>query len=373
MSELVPSAIPLSLGLDLQSPKLLAPPGSILDTLNYEQVDFQGQKRIDGYVRYDGSIGSYQDVVYDIVISDNFPISAGDAIFLTDGTLVGVAVSDMVASQFRMVVINQNYAPEAGDNYTAGAVIAVAELKQILEPEAHYQALLTANSALRSRVTDLPGPVAGLHWFDDRLYAVASALRVEVPGHTLMPNDEYEGFPVLAVDDSTVTIGGVQHELDSVRSNIATLFQSRTEQQAIDELADASQYGWSFVHQGWSVPFENGISLYGELIALNLNLSGVGTQGPTSIAGDNGRPLLVTQKVPISNAAPQANGWKSTDSPTVYSITASDVRTVDDTMLYADAHIAWIEGSTDIFRPAFDGTTAVEYPANNVINVVVDP
>ena len=47
--------MPLDKGLNLQTAKILAPEGSVLDSLNYEQVDFQGQKRIDGYARYDGS------------------------------------------------------------------------------------------------------------------------------------------------------------------------------------------------------------------------------------------------------------------------------------------------------------------------------
>ena len=63
MSELIPNILSLDKGLDLQSPKLTAPPGSVLDSLNYEQVDFQGQKRIDGYTRYDGSpLSAVKDV-----------------------------------------------------------------------------------------------------------------------------------------------------------------------------------------------------------------------------------------------------------------------------------------------------------------------
>ena len=48
MSELVPSVLVLDKGLNLQTAKFIAPPGSVFDTLNYEQVDFQGHKRIDG-------------------------------------------------------------------------------------------------------------------------------------------------------------------------------------------------------------------------------------------------------------------------------------------------------------------------------------
>ena len=40
MSDLVPSVLPLDKGLDLQTAKIIAPPGSVLDSLNYEQVDF---------------------------------------------------------------------------------------------------------------------------------------------------------------------------------------------------------------------------------------------------------------------------------------------------------------------------------------------
>lgn len=67
MSELIPNILALDKGLDLQSPKLTAPPGSVLDSLNYEQVDFQGQKRIDGFVRYDGGPLS---AVYDVYLMD---------------------------------------------------------------------------------------------------------------------------------------------------------------------------------------------------------------------------------------------------------------------------------------------------------------
>ena len=50
MSELVPSLIELSKGLDLQSPKLTAEAGSLLDALNYEQVDFQGKKELTAFL-----------------------------------------------------------------------------------------------------------------------------------------------------------------------------------------------------------------------------------------------------------------------------------------------------------------------------------
>lgn len=56
MTNLIPSVIPLVTGLDLQSPKVVAKPGTMLSCKNYELVDQMGYKRIDGYVPYGGNI-----------------------------------------------------------------------------------------------------------------------------------------------------------------------------------------------------------------------------------------------------------------------------------------------------------------------------
>src|SRR5690606_1853351 len=119
------------------------------------------------------------------------------------------------------------------------------------------------------------GPVAGLHWFNDRLYAVASVAKIAATTN-VYPNETVNGRPVLKVVNGYIYLGGL--ETGDVGSDMASLFQSRTEQQALDELGDAGLYGWEFVHQGWSVPFENGVSLYGDLAALNRNRKGVGVQ-----------------------------------------------------------------------------------------------
>src|SRR5690606_18033994 len=221
------------------------------------------------------------------------------------------------------------------------------------------------------RVTSLPGPVAGLHWFNDRLYAVASALRVELgSGHGYMPNDELNGFPVLAVDNTTVTVGGVGIPAAGVTSETATLFQSRSEQQALDELVDVSQHGWDFIHQGWSVPFENGVSLYGSLPALNLNINGVGVSGSTPITGSNGRAMSLSQKVEVTNRTRQVNGWKTSSSPGVYNLEVSALSDVDTLYIYADAYFRWDGTTGEVTAPGVDSPLD-EYPANNAVVVEV--
>lgn len=376
-SRLVPDFVPLDQGLNLQVAKITAPPGTVLDSLNYEQVDFLGQKRIDGYVRYDGSLRSDQDILYVVSlaaegVNETFlghAVLAGEEIVGVGAALGADGASVVIA------IINENLVPEVGDELTflpgTYEVTAVEELATVVTPSEQYQTILESNQALRDRVTSLPGPVAGLHWFNDRLYAVASALRIDVgSGHGYQPNDDYAGFPVLAVDTSTIVVGGVGDGGAGVTSEVATLFQSRSEQQALDELGDVSQHGWDFIHQGWSVPFENGVSLYGSLPALNLNINGVGVSGSTPITGNNGRALSLTQKVEVTNRARQVNGWKTSSSPGVYNLEVSALSDVDTLYIYADAYFRWDGTTGEVTAPGVDSPLD-EYPANNAVVVEV--
>lgn len=348
-SRLTPEIITLDSGLNLQTAKILAPQGSVLDCLNYEQVDFQGQKRIDGYVRYDGSLGSYQTGLYVLYLQGEARNEATPGgIRYNNGRPFAITVGFSNTSE-TLAILDHNFLPQVGDEWGNMVITDVIKLADEVDADEQYSTILSANSTLRQRVTSLPGPIAGLHWFNDRLYAVASVQRLVLgPEHGFMINDTYEGHPVLAVDETTVTIGDTTVYPDSVTSEIASLFQSRSEQQALDELGDATLYGWEFVHQGWNVPFEEGLSLYGSLPARNLNLEGVGTQGPTSISGSNGRPLFVTQKVQISGAPTQVNGWKASDTPTSYNVSASYIADADTTFLYADAYVSWEGDSSEV-------------------------
>ena len=360
MSRLNPSLLPLDKGLNLQTAKLLAPEGSALDMLNYEQVDFQGQKRIDGYVRYDGSLGNYQDTFYRLT---GVSAAVDDVVSHTDGTLVGVVVD--TTDGVVIALINKNYVPAAGMELSIGTVATAVELRDELTPAQQYLEVLANNQALRNRVTSLPGPVAGLHWFEDRLYAVASVTKLTASG-TYYPNEEYNGHIVLESGSGYVYVDGIDPSTSS-GSTIASLFQSRDEQQAFDETGSFYNYGWSFIHQGWEVPFEAGISLYGELTALNQNRQDVGVLGPSSVVDTNGSPIQLTQKVQASNFRPQVNGWKNYNSPENYSLSPTNIYRPDDAAyIYADAHITWTQ--TEVTAAT---EQLVEYLATATVEVSV--
>ena len=170
-----------------------------LTRLNYEQVDFQGQKRIDGFARYDGSLLSALDEYYVITLTDAFSGSVLDLVANEDG-LLGIVVfaSDTV---IHVAVVNENNIPDVGDSLflledgdsTEENVVTAmtAGVDSGVTAEAHYNNLLAYNAILRSNVESLPGPIAGLHWFRDRLYAVAGVTAVSLDGTTptIYPDD----------------------------------------------------------------------------------------------------------------------------------------------------------------------------------------
>lgn len=331
MSNLAPSSLTLDKGLDLQSPKVVAPPGSILDMLNYEQVDFIGQKRIDGYTRYDGSPLSAIDDFYLVDDPNTESYSPYTFAFDDDDHLYGVVVGS-ASGDVAIAVIDYNYLPTGRWGKDSG-----------LSPAQHYAKLLEFNAYLRARVEDLPGPISGLHWFRDRLYAVV---------------DIQEYVPA----DSRIDVNGK-----------ASLFESRSVKQVLAEDGPSGPYdfGWKFVHQGWMVYFEDGIVLYGDLVSKNQNRSGIGVQGPTSITGRSGSPLSLVQKVHITNGLAQVNGWKSSDTPTSFILKPADVEAADAVYAYADAVVEW-DGETGVVStPGNVGGSLVELVATNTVEVDV--
>ena len=305
MSLLKPSVQLLDKGLNLQTAKLVAPPGSVLDSMNYEQVDFQGQKRIDGFTRYDGS-----------------PLSALDEVLLLDTSVSGITVE---AHSSYYVVLNNGvpFGVICSDNqYENKDLIAVFDYqhipdeavwaRKILDPEEHLQYVLECNQYLRDRVEILPGPVSGLHWFRDRLYAVSDI-------QTYTPDDP---------------------RIDTASN--ASLFESRSVSQVLADGDD--DFGWRFVHQGWHVNFSNGKSSFGSFPAVNQNLKGVGTQGPTSTSGTNGTFKETAQGSNIQGFQQQVSGWKNSNRPDAYAVSPTNLKELDNLNIYADAFFSWKEG-----------------------------
>lgn len=374
MSELVPSVVPLSAGLSLQVPKLMAPSGSLLDVLNYEQVDMQGQKRIDGYVRYDGSTPAAFNDFYTLdELPSGWTVEQGTLVN-EDKNPVGIWLDNPDSTV--IFPINYNLLPPGKWGKDEDLTV-----------EEHYEQLLSYLTEARLRVEQLPGAVAGLHWFRDRLYAVADLPTVTIlsPETPVKITDVISTQGVDAVVlDYLYTKDGLILYIDSVKSewsnvgeeiyhngellgtitdkanvinpfNSASIFESRSESQVLSEDSGPYDFGWRFVHLGWSVPFSEGLSLYGGLPALNQNLGAIGA-GWSTTGGNNGSPLVLTQSVNLSNGRRQVNGWKNSNTPTNYSLSPSNITTTDSSYIYADAYVSW-DGASRVINVPKDNLT----------------
>lgn len=327
MSQLKPFVQVLDKGLNLQTAKLIAPPGSVLNSMNYEQVDFQGQKRIDGFTRYDGSPLSALDDVY-LVPSGNGEDHYPYVVVYNEGVPYGVMASEQV--------LDGGVIPVAVFDFTALPDDGVWASESGMATEDHTSLLIDCNAYLRSLVESLPGAVSGLHWFRDRLYAVSDIQDYAPP-------------------DPRIDTAGK-----------ASLFESRSVDQVLD--AGDGDFGWRFVHQGWIIPFINGKSSFGSFPAVNQNLKGVGVQGPTSIDGTHGSPEGVTQGNAITGLPAQVSGWKSSHIPDSYTLVADNIKLEDDLSIYADAFFSWADGAVTSPGP---NDTLVQYSPTATVEVDV--
>lgn len=423
MSNLNPDVLILDKGLNLQSAKITAPTGSVLDCINYEQVDFQGQKRIDGFTRYDGDMLSAQDDYYIITTTTaTVPAPADEQGVLSDadGNFLGHYMrypGDATDTKFLVALYDLNRVPVATDvlsfrNRTTYVVLGTGTVSTIVtsssEPSTtvQYDNLLALNSYLRGFVESLPGAIIGLHWFRDRLYAVADVLTASIDGTTpeIFPNDvlvsggdtaKVLGAITLAntrvlflsslntavwatvgadVTRNAISVGSISDGFQSFTAaqELASFYESRTEAQVLEEDSPGPyDFGWRFVDQGWSVLFEKGISLFGSLPSLNQNITGLGTQGPTSTSGNNGRPLILLQRVNITNDQSQVNGWKSSQTASSYFLDPDNLTSVDTDYIYADAYLSWDGASGIVTAPGITTGTLIEYPATNTVEVDV--
>jgi hypothetical protein len=407
MSDLVPSMLALDKGLDLQTAKMTTPPGSLLDTLNYEQVDFQGQKRIDGYARYDGTVLPAFDEYYVVDFEPSgcwtgFPEDTNTPLEV-NGKMWATAIknANLDGDSAYIQIVNHALEVKVGDSIAVlggagiGAITAITPGKVYTPtPESHYEKLLELMAVMRPRITVLPEPVAGLHWFRDRLYAVAGVVRFSGGTATPLINatvaigdaqvfDRYTGI-VVEDDSDSLTIltaynvkpGDILYDPQTGQEltlgtrlppTTASFYESRTDEQAYAEDGAGALGGWIAKHNGWRVKFKRGIALYGELAALNQNRQNVGIQGPTSIDGTNGSPAILSQNVALTNGPAQVNGWKSHDSPTAYVLDARDVQLDDSAYVYADAYIQWTANTATVTTPGSDMAGLAEYPPTNSV------
>src|SRR5690349_20024641 len=117
-------AIILDGGLDFRSAKCLLKPGTLSDCLSYEVVDRTGYKRIDGFLRYDGSAHIQDEDIFYLKSTDATTVMSGaqqgtllyvEGKFSNDYPFGIVVGSHSVSSVNKLLFywrIDQRYEPE---------------------------------------------------------------------------------------------------------------------------------------------------------------------------------------------------------------------------------------------------------------------
>lgn len=159
---------------------------------------------------------------------------------------------------------------------------------------------------------------------------------------------------------------------ETISSRVATLWQSRSYQQALDELGDTARAGWEAIVHGWEVAFRNGVSAFGKLAALNRNIPQAGEQGPTPTDGRNGTALRLAQGLPIIGKGDQILGWKSNTSSNAFTPNPADLVDPNTNYVYADAFFSWEEDSANIVSDITTGTGLTTRNPANTVNISVE-
>lgn len=206
--------IPIVGGLDLTTDKLSVSPGTAQACLNYEVGINRGIRRVDGFSRWDGRFNFAIDGIGYSITGFDASATAWEV-----GDIVSVTYDDTAGNLYTQnAVIVSVTATQEGGNYQLDAIIVFtnyqalqANFDQIYTvtgvttfatqrpgsgaPVATFSAVASAYSAL---VTALPGDsmtrVPGLHFFNDKLFAIVDLVALQLtPATAPMP---LEGAPI---------------------------------------------------------------------------------------------------------------------------------------------------------------------------------
>lgn len=299
----------LDKGLNSVVPPVLAEHGTLRDSLNYEVVPQIGYKKIDGYERYDGFQSAGFEQVYRVVLTGSSAgFAVGDVLYLDAttpfATVVGVP-NAITLDYVQLGYTEQAIPVTALRKGSAGASMnvsqgptSITELTSLTASEG-FSLMRQYMQALRNLALPLPSDVVGLHWFEDRLYAVAGSGATADLYYSV---DEY-----------------LSQELGLAR-------------------------GWHKIDAGRFVEFNKGLSTADSLTLYSRAFSSQ-VEDPRPSPTPISTFLSIKQGTSFAGEATvQGKGWKPSSAPNTYNIAASDVAAADTNNIFADAMLQWVPG-----------------------------
>ena len=383
----------------------------MIDNIGYRGID--GFNKYDGHLSpsiEDWRVITDFDYVGSVVTA--YPVGSALEVNSNQDKIFGIVLGhDDVSKIIYYARVNRDYEPIAGDtiNVVGGAtgnfvcdadpVSGSSEKPAADTAKDFIDDLNTYNGVLRGQIGSLHDTPIGLHWFRDRLFSVVDERSMTFTGGgttELLPNQYIEGDAsgaqgrVLKITLTGGTWAGgnaagtIEYELLSstdfsstedldvypddtfttpdttgiatlgtigATATTAGLWQSRTEQQAVDELSDVSLAGWSKIDLGWEIDYIEGDSSSGEFTRIQRGQENnfTFTSSSTSTAGTNGvwntfhNGAILPADSPtggttapgrVSNGDP---GWISSTATTAYATTSTSIESDDSAFLYGDS------------------------------------
>jgi hypothetical protein len=211
---------------------MLAEPGSMIDCLNYELLDFLGYARIGGYTRYDGSVYA-TDIPSLKVYTHRFLITGGSPPLLESNVLFedgNGTVSGFLFYADITVGPGPDYADATYISFTGSKVISAdfgtwtmkanpsGDFTETAITPAQFSAL---DTALRAAVGALPATAVGLQWHRNNLFAVVPQLMIPYSATNV---NEVVGYTIGATVTTTLGSGTavLRDKVVSVAAGVST-------------------------------------------------------------------------------------------------------------------------------------------------------
>lgn len=215
----------LNTGIDLVTPPLLAEPGTLLDSLNYEMSADIGYRRWDGFERRDGyPTGGFSRWFRVILTATSWPVSdltvgsilyqTYNAISLKDPAGIVVNVSGNTVDYIPFDSNNKMFTGDTIYDSTTKSWLVFADSVDgrtvVTDPETYLTTTRNYQSTLRALVGDAPNNIAGVFYSRDRSYEAINTTYVEIPttGADLVPGElvRYNGFQYIFLGTTGVPL-----------------------------------------------------------------------------------------------------------------------------------------------------------------------
>lgn len=206
-------------GLDMVTPVQNTAPGTLVDCLNYEVGPIKGYRRIDGYERFDGSIGGGIVNLYSTTMepfNPSFEVEVGDVLSLygQDKAVVVDVVDEQVfyvpTAPGNKLNTATSYSIRHSDGGLTSGVEITSDTVDTRDTAADYDEYITqlraAQVLLRSYVKEAPNNISGVYFGRTQAYAVVDMVTLQMA----LASDTLEAGQYVRIDTYAYRVAYVE-------------------------------------------------------------------------------------------------------------------------------------------------------------------